>query len=50
MEGFEGQNILSFVKELPNDDACKVYLAKIKWKDGFTCMKCGHKRVSKIRI
>ena len=42
MEVFKGQNILSFVKELPNDDACKAYLAKIKWQDGFQCMKCGH--------
>ena len=42
MEQFEGQNILNFIKELPNDDACKAYLAKIKWQDGFACMKCGH--------
>ncbi len=42
MEEFKGQNILNFVKELPNDEACKAYLAKIKWQDGFTCMKCGH--------
>ena len=42
MEDFKGQNILNFVKKSPNDDACKVYLAKIKWLDGFTCMKCGH--------
>ena len=42
MEVFKGQNILSFVKELPNDDACKAYLAKVKWQDGFRCMKCGH--------
>jgi hypothetical protein len=39
MEQFEGQEILNFIKELPNDDACKVYLAKIKWQDGFTCIK-----------
>ena len=37
MKQFEGQNILNFVKELPNDEACKAYLAKIKWQDGFTC-------------
>ena len=42
MEHFEGQDILNFIKELPNDDACKAYLAKIKWQDGFTCSKCGH--------
>ena len=41
MEEFKGQSILNFIKELPNDEACKAYLAKIKWKDGFTCSKCG---------
>jgi len=30
MKQFEGQNILNFIKELPNDAACKAYLAKIK--------------------
>jgi len=30
MEQFEGKNILTFVKELPNDDKYKEYLAKYK--------------------
>ena len=42
MEAFKGQSILNFIKELPDDEACKAYLAKIKWKDGFTCSKCGY--------
>jgi len=42
MGRFEGQNLLNFVKELPNDEACKAYLAKMKWQDGFICSKCGH--------
>ena len=42
MHEFSGQNILSFIKELPTDEACKAYLAKIKWQDGFTCSKCNH--------
>ncbi|MEI6866154.1 MAG: IS1595 family transposase, partial [Flavicella sp.] len=29
MDVFQGQNILSFIKELPNDESCKAYLAKI---------------------
>jgi len=36
MYKFEGQSILNFIKELPNDDACKAYLAKVKWHEGFT--------------
>lgn len=41
MENFKGTNILNFIKELPNDEACKAYLSKIKWLDGFKCSKCG---------
>ena len=41
MEEFKGHNILNLVKELPTDDACKAYLSKIKWMDGFKCTKCG---------
>jgi hypothetical protein len=44
VEDFSGQSILNFIKELPDDDACKVYLANIKWQDGFNCMKCGHQK------
>ena len=29
---------------MPDDDSCKAYLAKIKWKDGFKCMKCGNEK------
>ena len=42
MDKFEGQSILNFIKELPNDEACKAYLADVKWRDGFKCTKCGH--------
>ncbi len=42
MERFKGQNLLNFVKELPDDEACKAYLSKMKWQDGFICSKCGH--------
>lgn len=40
MEIFKGQNILNLVKEFSSDDACKAYLSKIKWADGFKCTKC----------
>lgn len=41
MKVFEGQSILNFIKELPDDDACRAYLAHLKWSKGFTCTKCG---------
>ena len=30
MKQFEGQDIINFIKELPNDESRKAYLAKIK--------------------
>ena len=36
----KGKNILNFLKELPNDNKCKEYLATYKWQDGFKCSKC----------
>ena len=48
MKVFEGQSILNFIEELPNDSACKTYLANLKWSEGFTCTKCGgHKGCQK---
>lgn len=41
MRVFEGQSILNFIKELPNSDSCKAYLAELKWSEGFNCLKCG---------
>lgn len=26
----------------PDDDACRVYLEKLRWPDGFVCPACGH--------
>lgn len=48
MELFKGQNLLEFTESFPTDISCKEYLTTIKWKEGFTCLKCGHK-ASQIR-
>ena len=48
MDIFKGQNLLEFSDRFKTDDDCKKYLAGIKWKDGFKCVKCGHKR-SQVR-
>ena len=44
MNIFKGQNLLEFAKRFNTDEDCKKYLADIKWKDGFECAKCGHKK------
>ena len=30
------------MKVFPDDQACRQYLADLKWQNGFTCPKCGH--------
>lgn len=44
MDIFKGQNLLEFSDRFKTDEDCKKYLADIKWKVGFECVKCGHKR------
>lgn len=48
MDIFKGQNLLEFSDRFKMDEDCKEYLAAIKWKNGFECRKCGHKK-SQIR-
>ncbi|MFT7427423.1 MAG: hypothetical protein ACI9O5_003386, partial [Algoriphagus sp.] len=43
MDIFKGQGVIEFSKSFQTELDCKKYLAEIKWKDGFTCRKCGHK-------
>ena len=44
MDIFKGQNLLEFFDRFKTDKDCKKYLAEIKWKGGFECLKCGHNR------
>lgn len=44
----KGQNFLEFSDWFTTDDNCKKYLADIKRKDGFQCVKYAHKK-SQIR-
>jgi len=48
MDIFKGQNLLEFSEHFKTDDNCKSYLANIKWKNGFKCVKCDH-TASQIR-
>jgi len=42
MDVFKGQNLLEFSERFKTDLDCKEYLSEIKWKEGFSCSKCGH--------
>ena len=48
MEIFKGQNLIEFSEHFKTDNDCKKYLSEIKWKDNFTCSKCGN-TTSQIR-
>lgn len=41
---FLGENILDFADQFSDDMACLAYLSEVKWADGYTCVKCGHKK------
>lgn len=41
MELFKGQNLLESDCFITNLN-CKEYLADVKWKEGYKCVKCGH--------
>ncbi|MEB2783709.1 IS1595 family transposase [Algoriphagus persicinus] len=43
MDIFRGQEIIEFSQRFHSELDCKKYLAELKWKDGYTCRKCGHK-------
>jgi hypothetical protein len=34
----------AFHERFPDADSCYSYLASIKWKQGYTCKRCGHSR------
>ena len=44
MESFKSESILDFFDTYKTDLDCLGYLAKIKWQEGFSCVKCGHKK------
>jgi transposase-like protein len=39
---FEGRNAQEFYVRFQTVESCKEYLASVKWKDGFECVKCKH--------
>lgn len=37
---FESLSIFEFHKLFPDDDSCYLYLEKLKWNNGYQCIKC----------
>jgi len=42
MKLFKGRNLIEFTEQFVSNDICKEYLAKIKWEEGYKCVKCAH--------
>ena len=42
MDIFKGQDLLEFSERFKTDTSCKEYLARIKWKEGYNCVKCSN--------
>jgi len=42
------QTVDAFDKQFPNDDACRRFLAEMRWPDGVHCPRCDNNRVYKL--
>ncbi|MFH1741357.1 MAG: transposase, partial [bacterium] len=36
------RTVLEFEERFATDEACRAYLAQLRWPDGFCCPRCGH--------
>ena len=45
-KAYQSISISEFHILFPDTDSCHIHLSNIKWKDGFSCTKCGHIRYS----
>jgi len=41
--------MMDFADIFPTEEACLEYLTLVRWPDGYACLRCGSKDVSKIR-
>lgn len=49
----EGISLFEFQNHFSNEETCQEHLFDIRWKDGFSCPRCGHKEyylISKRRL
>lgn len=39
---FKSLSLFEFQSRFPDDESCRLYLAGLKWADGYSCSHCGH--------
>ena len=42
MANYQKMSLISFQKQFSSEEACQAHLFTLKWKDGYSCDKCGH--------
>jgi len=42
------KTLLEFQTQFETEEACRTYLAKCRWPDGFVCPRCGHRRAYEL--
>ncbi len=39
------KTLMEFEKQFANEKSCREYIYKLRWPDGFSCLRCGHEKV-----
>jgi hypothetical protein len=42
------KTLLEFQTQFETEEACRAYLAKCRWPDGFVCPRCGHRQAYEL--
>jgi transposase-like protein len=43
------RNLAEFDRWFPSEEACRAYLAQLRWPDGFRCPRCGERKAWPVR-
>jgi hypothetical protein len=46
---FKGENILEFSQRFFSDEKCREFITQEKWKNGYACKHCGHKKYFEVK-
>ena len=42
-------NLVELIDQFGSEDKCRVYLEALRWPDGVRCIRCGSKKISRIK-
>ena len=41
-------NLIDLFDKFGNDERCRIYLERLRWPDGVTCVRCQSDKISRI--